>query len=143
MNRSLSRIVALALACLAVLSLLIGCGGDSQSGAKDVAQQYVDARNSGDSEKVCDLYTDTLKQRLGADKCAQFIQEQTSGAQLTFRLIGVQENGDKATATLGVSSGTQELPQGSNQLQLVLVKQGGDWQIDGFGVGGGGGAPSS
>ena len=140
-SRSLTRIVPIAAACLAVLSLLVGCGGDSQSGAKDVAQQYVDARNSGDTTKVCDLYTDTLKQRLGADKCAEFIQEQTSGAQLTFRLTGVQENGDKATATLAVSSGTQELPQSGNQLQLNLTKQDGDWKIDGFGVGGS--APSS
>ena len=135
MNPRSHRILRLGAACLAALALLVGCGGGSSQSASDVAQDYVDARNAGDAAKVCDLYTDTLKQRLGADKCAAFIQEQTSGAHLDFRLIGVQENGDKATATLGVSSTTQELPVTARKLQLSLAKQDGDWKIDGFGVG--------
>src|SRR5262245_9294642 len=122
------------LAALAAGALLAGCGGDDgPQSAEDVAQEYVDARNDGDTTKVCELYTDILKQRLGADKCSEFIEEQTQGAQLTFELEDVQEMGDKATATLKASSGTQELPEGTNQLQVQLAKINGEWKVSGFG----------
>jgi hypothetical protein len=131
--------IVLILACLAALALLPGCGDDSQS-AGDVAQEYVDARNDADSAKVCDLYTDRLRQRLGAEKCAEFISEQTSGGTLEFSVDSVEENGDTAVARLEVSGNT-EVPEGTG-LQVKLVKQGDEWKIDDFGVGGSG-APTS
>ena len=135
MNRRISLLAPLAAVFLAVLALLVGCGGSSSSqSASDVAQNYVDARNAGDAARVCDLYTDQLKRQLGGSNCEAFIKEQTGGAAIKFQLVGVDENGDKATATLKASS-SQELPQGASQLKVDLVKQDGDWKIDGFGIG--------
>jgi ketosteroid isomerase-like protein len=128
-----ARIALILVACLVALVVLPGCGDDSQS-AEEVAQEYVDARNDGDSAKVCELYTDKLRQRLGADKCAEFITEQTSGGTLKFELLDVEENGDTATATLQVSGNTQ-LPPERSQLNVSLAKQDGDWKVEGFGIG--------
>ena len=140
MNGRISRIAPLAAVVLAALALLVGCGGGggSSQSASDVAHEYVDARNSGDAAKVCDLYTDKLKQRLGASKCATYITEQTSGGTIKFSVTSVEENGDHATAKLQ-TAGNTELPQGT-ELQVNLVRQNGDWLIDGFGINGGAGA---
>ena len=137
MNQQISRIAALVAACLAALALLVGCGGSSSQSASDVAQDYVDARNAGDAAKVCDLYTDQLKRQLGGSNCEAYIKEQTGGAAFKFQLVGVDENGDKATATVKATA-PQELPKGASQLKVDLAKQDGDWKIDGFGIGTGG-----
>ena len=136
-NRPISRIAPFVAACLAALALLAGCGGGSSQSASDVAQDYVDARNAGDAAKVCDLYTDQLKRQLGGSNCETFIKEQTGGAAIKFQVVGVDENGDKATATLRASS-SQELPKGASELKVDLVREDGDWKIDGFGIGAGG-----
>jgi hypothetical protein len=133
-NLRINRIAPLATVCLAALALLVGCGGGSSQSASDVAQDYVDARNAGDAAKVCDLYTDQLKRQLGGSNCESFIKEQTGGTAIKFQLSGVDENGDKATATVNATA-AQELPKGASQLEVDLVKQDGDWKIDGFGIG--------
>jgi phage I-like protein len=123
---------AAALLCLLAVAVATGCGdGDEQSGS-DAAQSYVDARNDGDAAKVCDLYSDQLKQQLAVSDCEAFVEEQTSGAKTaTFQLDGVQESDDHATATITTTG--PESAKGSGQVQIQLERQDGDWQITGLG----------
>ena len=131
------------LACIAALAGATGCGGngDDQGSARDAAQAYVDARNSEDAAKTCDLLSDQLKRQVGAANCEAFIKEQSLGAQIHLTLIGVQENGDRATATIESSGEATQATGKSKHLRVrvhvSLARQDGDWKITGLGGGGG------
>jgi len=122
------RRTVLLVACAAALAAPVGCGGDDES-AEDVAQEYVDARNDGDAAKVCELYSGQLKQQIAAGgDCAAFVREQSSGADTTFSLTRVDEDGDRATAVIQAS--TKEGGVGREQeIGIRLERQDGDWQI--------------
>jgi len=121
---------ALAAVCAA---LVVGCGGDGgdEQSARDVTQEYVQARNQGDAGKVCELYSDQLIQRLGASNCEAFVKEQTAGVATSFTIVGVKESGDHATATLRatVTGGAA----GGGQLRITLDRQDGEWKITDLG----------
>ncbi|MFL5908449.1 MAG: hypothetical protein ACJ75Z_12740 [Solirubrobacterales bacterium] len=131
------------LACAAALAGVAGCGGgsDDQGTARDTAQAYVDARNSGDAAKTCDLLSDQLKQQVGASNCEAFIKEQSLGAQIHLTLIGVQENGDRATATIESAGEATQATGKSRHLRVhvrvSLARQDDEWKITGLGGGGG------
>jgi hypothetical protein len=135
MEQTNMRLAAVVIACIAVL-VAPGCGGsgDDES-ASDAAQAYVNARNQGDAGKICDLYSDQLKQQLAAgSNCEAFVGEQTSGVETGgFKVVSVQEDGDRATAKLQ-SGGETGKPV---QLTVTLERQDGDWRITGLGAGGG------
>ena len=70
-----------ALVCATALVAAAGCGETDQEQAREVVQDYVDARNDGDFEAVCDLYCDSFKEELAiGENCPAFVEEQTSGA---------------------------------------------------------------
>ena len=117
-----------AIACLAVAAALVGCGESDQEQAREVAQEYVDATNSDDFERICDLYSEELKGQLGAENCPEFVKEQSSGAETELELVDVRVSGDKANADLD-SVSEQEGPA---RLSLQLEREGDDWLITGF-----------
>jgi hypothetical protein len=118
-----SRLLVIAAASAVALA---GCGGSGEQSASDAVQGYVDARNHQDFGQVCELFSDQLRRQSGGSNCARFIDEQTSGnPRQEFRVIGVTENGDRATARL-VTTG--ESGKRVN-LQVSLEKQDGDWRI--------------
>jgi ABC-type uncharacterized transport system auxiliary subunit len=132
-----ARRLALSLACAA---LLAGCGG-GESGqtenARDAADAYVQARNQGDAGKICELYSDQLIQQLHASNCESFVKEQTAGVATSFSLVGVQQMGDQATATIQASVSDQ-VATGQGETRITLERQDGDWKIidlGGFGKG--------
>src|SRR5689334_420099 len=98
-------------ACIAAVVgvvALVGCGGGGSSGpqtAKDAADEYVAARNSGDAGKVCELYSQQLIQQLRTSNCVAFVQEQTSGTATDLTVLHVSESGDHATATIQAQAG--------------------------------------
>ncbi len=121
----------LAVALAATLVAPIGCGGDDD-GAEGAAQSYVDARNDGDAARVCELYSDQFKQQIGAaDNCAVFVEEQTSGSQGEFRLVRVEEDGDYATAVIGITPEGEagQEPTAEQEVGVQLQQQDGDWLI--------------
>jgi hypothetical protein len=116
-------------------SLVMGCGGSSGSSndtAQEAAQSYVQARNQGDAGKVCELYSAQLIQRLHASNCEAFIREQTSGVPTSLTLVGVQQNGDRATATITSSIGGQ-VASAIARLHVSLERVGGEWKITALG----------
>jgi hypothetical protein len=128
-----------ALLILAFAALLAGCGGgsgnDGQS-ARDVAQAYVDARNQGDAAKICELYSDRLKSELRTSNCEGFVKEQSSGVATSYRLVGVRERGDAATATISLTAGG-EIRTPAGKLHMKLERQNGEWRITSAPGGGG------
>ncbi len=134
------RRTSLCCAAVAVLcaALLAGCGGASGSGngsPQEAARAYVEARNQGDAGKVCELYSARLIQRLHAANCEAFVREQTSGIATSLSLVGVQRNGDRATATITSSVAGQG--GGAGRLRITLERQGGEWKITALGAGSG------
>jgi hypothetical protein len=119
------------LACAIAIAVAIGCGGDDDGGgdqpsAEETAQQYVDAQNSGDASTICSLYSDGLKEEIGALRnCPAFVQEQSSGAETSFELVGIEESGNRATAMLE-SSGESGAPV---PLTITLERTDGGWLI--------------
>ena len=118
---------------LAYGAAVAGCsggGGNDQGSAKDAAQAYVDATNRGDFARVCELLSSTYKHKLqiGAN-CPDFLKEQTSGApRTTLTLIGVQEQGDHATAH--IRSRAEDVVSGAIfDETATFVKEDGDWHL--------------
>ena len=122
------RLTLTALACVAALAGVTGCGESDQEQAREIVQDYVDATNSDDYERICELYSESLKEELGAADCPAFVQEQSSGAETELELVEVRVSGDKATADLD-SVSEQEGPA---RLSLQLERGGDDWKISGF-----------
>jgi hypothetical protein len=127
------RRVGIRLASIVVVSaaLVVGCGGDDGGeSARDVAQSYVDAQTSKDFEQVCALLSDQFRQQLGGDDCPSFLEEQSSGIpRRQFKLVSVNEDGDRATASLE-TGGESGKPV---KLQISLERQDGGWRVTGVG----------
>jgi ketosteroid isomerase-like protein len=132
----MTRRVPLILACAALLAGCGGGGGGDEQSARDAAQAYVNARNQGDAAKVCELYSDQLKSRLRTSNCEDFVKEQTSGVATSYTLLGVQESGDTATATIHLTAGG-EIGTAAGKLQIKLERQNGEWRITNAPGGGG------
>jgi ketosteroid isomerase-like protein len=122
------------IAGIVIAALLAGCGGsggDAQS-ARDVASEYVTARNHGDAAKVCELYSDRLVAQLKTSNCVAFVKEQTSGTATDLTLVRVTEHGDTATATVQARLGG-DVANAIAPIELALTRQGGEWKISGLG----------
>ena len=117
-----------AIACLAAVALVVGCGESDQEQAREVAQDYVDASNGDDFDRICELYSDSFKEQLATPDCPAFVQEQSSGADSEIELVEVRVNGDRATADLD-SVSEQEGPA---RIGLQLERQDDEWRISGF-----------
>ena len=117
-----------ALACGAAIAGLAACGESDQEQAREVVQEYVDATNSDDFERVCELYSESLKQELGAADCPAFVEEQSSGAETELELVEVRVSDEKATADID-SRSDQEGPA---RLGLRLEREDDEWRITGF-----------
>jgi ketosteroid isomerase-like protein len=116
------------LACLAALTAVAGCAESDQEQAREVVQDYVDARNDSDYERVCELYSEDFidEQGIGED-CAAFVQEQTTGAdaQSELQVVDVQVKDDRATADIDVV----RPGEGPSRVTLTLESEDGDWKI--------------
>ncbi len=125
----MARRTITALVCAAALAAAGGCGETDQEQAREVVQDYVDARNGGDFELVCDLYSDSFKEELAiGENCPAFVEEQTTGAGGgELSVADVNANGDRATADLDVSEGSE----GPSRVALVLEREGDEWRITG------------
>ena len=119
------------LVCAAALAAIAGCGESDQEQAREVVQDYVDARNGGDFERVCELFSDEFKEQLqvGQD-CAAFIQEQSTGAGPDSKLevVDVRVKDERASADIDV---VRE-GEGPSRVTLTLARQDGDWKITGL-----------
>jgi ketosteroid isomerase-like protein len=118
-----------------VAALIAGCGGGGGSGpqsAKDVADAYVSARNSGDAAKVCELYSQQLIQQLKTANCVGLVQEQTSGTATDLTVLHVAQHGDTATATIQAKVGGN-IANAIAPIELQLTKQNGEWKVSGLG----------
>ena len=120
-----------ALACVAALAVASGCGESDQEQAREVVQDYVQARADQDSERVCELFSESFKQELAVEDCAGFVQEQSSGADGSEELevVDVRVNGDKATANIDVTRGSEG---GPTRIGLLLEREDDEWRITGF-----------
>ena len=118
-----------------VAAVLAGCGGGGASGpqsAKEVAQAYVSARNSGDAAKVCELYSQQLIQQLRTDNCVGLVREQTSGTATDLTVLRVSQHGDRATATIQARVGGN-IANAIAPIELQLAKENGEWRVSGIG----------
>jgi ketosteroid isomerase-like protein len=137
------------LAALAIVSaaLLAGCGGDDVEGADTpaghAAQQYVDAYNDRDFNRVCDLLSQSYKAERelvpgSAEEpeeegeletgCAEYFKEHTGGATTSLTLLDVQVNG--AVASAHVRSESEDTPGGEAEETIGLARQrDGSWKV--------------
>lgn len=126
MRRSLT-----ALACTAALAGLVGCGESDQEQAREVVQDYVDARSEGDYERVCELFSDDFKRELAVgENCAEFVQEASGdgGGNQELQVIDVRVRDERAIADIDVVRGQE----GPSRIGLLLERQDDDWKITGL-----------
>ena len=123
------------IAGVVVAALIAGCGGGGSSGpqsARDVAQAYVSARNTGDAAKVCELYSQQLIQQLRTANCVGLVKEQTSGTATDLTVIRVVQHGNRATATIQARVGGN-IANAIAPIELQLTHQSGRWKVSGLG----------
>jgi ketosteroid isomerase-like protein len=141
-------LAALAAVCAAAVGgvMLTGCGGDdngSDTPAGRAVQQYVDAYNARDFNRVCALLSKTYKSERelvpGSSAepeeegeletgCADYFKEHTSGAETTLTLIDVQERG--AVATAHIRSKAEDRPGAEADETVGLARQrDGSWKV--------------
>lgn len=121
------RLLLTALACSAALAVAAGCGESDQEQAREVVQDYAEARNAGDYAAVCDLFSDEFIQELAVEDCPGFIEEQTSGADEDVSVVDVRVKDDTATADLDVNT-----EAGPSRIVIRLERDGDDWLIVGL-----------
>lgn len=117
--------------CAALLVAAAGCGQSDQEKAREVVQEYIDASNSGDYERVCELYSEEFKRQLAIEEnCPGFVEEQSSGVAQELELVEVRVDGDRATAQIDA---VREEEGGTARIGLLLERADGDeWQITDF-----------
>jgi hypothetical protein len=128
------RRAIITLVCATALAAVPGCGGgggDDQSSARDAAQAYVDATNDRDFVRVCELLSNSYKQKLQiAANCPDFLKEQTSGAPpTTLTLVGVQEQGSTASAHIRSHSQDEAAGLIADETALFAKEPDGSWRL--------------
>ncbi len=119
------------LVCAAALAAVAGCGESDQEQAREIVQDYVDAQNEGDFDRICELYSDRLKQEFGiGENCADFVEEASSGAEgdERFEIVDVRVRDERAAADLNV----RRESEGPARISLSLENEDGDWKITGL-----------
>jgi hypothetical protein len=135
------RVVALVSGVVSVVTVLafVGLGVwlfvemDSGPSASETADDITLAVADNDFDTLCDLYSDDSKPdaiaAVGAHDCDDFVARQEAairGGGVDMKVMKVDESGDKATVTYSVRSGLIERTD-----ELTLVREDGDWKIDG------------
>ena len=123
--------VLTAIACGAALAVATGCGESDQEKAREVVQEFVDARNGDDAAAECDLYAESYVEELMVADCAAFLEEQSSAVDGEERheIVDVEVNDDRATANVDV---IREAEGGPVRIGLLLAEEDGEWRITGF-----------
>lgn len=123
--------VLTAIACGAALAVAAGCGESDQEQAREVVQQFVDARNGNDYAAECDLYSESYIEELRTPDCPAFIEEMSSGVggEERHEIVDVEVNDGRATANVDV---IREAEGGPVRIGLLLAEEDGDWRITGF-----------
>ena len=150
MRRTGIGLAVVAVACAAATVgglLLVGCGGGDDNGtdtpAGRAAEQYVDAYNARDFDRVCTLLSKTYKTERqlvpGSSAepeeegeletgCAEYFKEHTGGAQTTLTLIDVQTRG--AVANAHIRSKAEDTPGAEADETVGLARQpDGSWKV--------------
>jgi hypothetical protein len=128
----------LALLAAVSTSALGGCGGGdgADSPAQRTAQEYVDAYNARDFDRVCRLLSGGYKESLLAGegekeeeiRCPEWFEEHTSGVPTTLTLVGIEEGGGQAIAH--IHSKSEDTPAAENDLALNVQRQpNGAWEV--------------
>ena len=139
--------IALAVTVLTCVAAFAGCGGGGDSG-KDTdvgraAQEYVDAYNARDFEKVCTLLSHSYKAErelipgTSAEpeeegelevNCADYFKEHTAGAETKLTLMSAEQNGK--TGTAHVRSESEDTPGGEARINIgFALEPNGRWQV--------------
>jgi hypothetical protein len=121
------RLVLITAVCVAALAAATGCGQSDEQQARDVVQDYVDARAEGNHERVCELYSESFKRELATGgNCEAFVEEQSSGAEPgELEIVDVRVRDDEATADLD-ATGESGAPI---RIGLRLEREDDDWRI--------------
>ena len=143
MRRTRIGLAVLALACAPALA---GCGGgDDDGGDTDVgraAQEYVDAYNARDFDRVCSLLSRSYKAERELvpgsaaepeeegeleTTCADYFKEHTAGAATKLTFLSAEQNGKVGTARLRSES---EDTNGEAEINMGwALEPNGAWQV--------------
>lgn len=117
------------LLCAFVLGGLAGCGESDQEKARELVQDYVEASNGEDFERVCELLSDGYKEQLAVEDCAGFVEEQSSAVEQQLELVEVRVDGEQGSAEVDA---VREEEGGPARVRLLLERSDGEWRISGF-----------
>lgn len=115
-------------ACAAISGL--ACGAESATpDARDTAQEWIDARNSAEFRRVCELTAPETRAQLaeGFGSCVSYYRDAAPlVTRMGFSLADMQQDGSMATATLRTSTAGLDAV-----LRLRLEE--GEWRVSGVG----------
>ena len=132
LRRALLPRLLTALACAAILGALAACRESDQEQAREVVQDYVDARTSGDFGAICDLYS-AIQAELGVvDDCEGFVREQSGGGADGGPPRSWRSSTSRPRLRPGTPTSTSSAVEGPARIGLILSPEGDDWKISGL-----------
>jgi hypothetical protein len=118
------RLIALLLglaAIVVVAILLIGGGEESpEESARASAEDFVGSLTAGDYDAACGMLSDTLRDQIGGEGCADELSATVgqAGSGLEIEVVNVRVSGPKAVAETRVRSAQAPATESSFEMQL-------------------------
>ncbi len=132
------RIIALLLPLLVGLSLVVGCGDDSEDGGGEkspraAVDEYLAAIKATDGKRICAIYSSgyrDLSENDPDNESGASCERQAEAFAKQARdepheLLSVEESGERGVAIVSCEDST------ASDCSLPLVREDGGWRIDG------------
>jgi hypothetical protein len=122
MHRTLTTVV-----CIAFLAILGGCGRTDEGKVRNTVDDYVHARETGNTAAVCDLYTSEFRRQQGLDPdCPTKLKQQFAAEPKPSgtTIVAVKVHDGQSRVDLDVDQGG-----GPSRVTLGLIDKDGHWHI--------------
>ncbi|HEU5474817.1 MAG TPA: hypothetical protein VFV67_29590 [Actinophytocola sp.] len=129
---------------VAVALILVLTNGSDTSTARGVAEEFVAAANDKDTARIVEISCEEWKAREKSIRNnIDPKSDKLSNATITFSVVKVTEDGDRATAEIGLK--VDNVPEDVQRTvpdtaPISLLKENGNWTFCGFGSGSGRGS---
>jgi hypothetical protein len=122
MHRTLTTVV-----CIAFLAILGGCGRTDEGKVRNTVDDYVHAREQGNTAAVCNLYTSEFRRQQGLDPdCPAKLKTQFAAQPkpTATTIVAVKVHDGQSRVDLNVDQGG-----GPSRVTLGLIDKDGHWRI--------------
>ena len=129
----IAALLAVLVAVVAVGAVVLTSGGGSEADPEQAVRDYDRVFKEADCDAFNDLTTSSFRTELGLTTCDKFDANAKDGSIATFKLTVQSSDVDGDTSSVRTRE-TFTSSTGEQSIDLIysLVKDGGDWKVDGI-----------